>query len=222
MDTDPKRLYETLRQSLGGSAVATIGRGMCNICRISLPMNVVQKAQGRQRAVPVPYLLKDPVGRVVHVHLPQPHSERGDGVISRAIIQTDGASRRNPGPASIGGVIWDEDGGVLAEISEAIGIATNNVAEYRALVETLAKALELGVQFVDVRLDSELIVRQVNGRYRTKKPELQKLLSQVQGHCSHSMGIRSGTCPGRRIATPTPSPTGLWTLAEFDLPATLT
>ena len=103
-------------------------------------------------------------------------------MISRAIIQTDGASRRNPGPASIGGVIWDEDGGVLAEISEAIGIATNNVAEYKALVETLAKALELGIRFVDVRLDSELIVRQVSGRYRTKKPELQKLLSQVQGH----------------------------------------
>ena len=102
-------------------------------------------------------------------------------MISRAIIQTDGASRRNPGPASIGGVIWDEDGGVLAEISEAIGIATNNVAEYKALVETLAKALELDVRFVDVRLDSELIVRQVSGRYRTKKPELQKLLSQVQG-----------------------------------------
>ena len=71
---------------------------------------------------------------------------------------------------------------MLAEISEAIGIATNNVAEYKALVETLAKALELGIRFVDVRLDSELIVRQVNGRYRTKKPELQKLLSQVQGH----------------------------------------
>ena len=143
-------------------------------------------------------------------------------MISRAIIQTDGASRRNPGPASIGGVIWDEDGGVLAEISEAIGIATNNVAEYKALVETLAKALELGIRFVDVRLDSELIVRQVSGRYRTKKPELQKLLSQVQGHLQSFDGYTSSTCPGRRIATPTPSPTGLWTNAEFDLPATLT
>jgi ribonuclease HI len=102
-------------------------------------------------------------------------------VISRAIIQTDGASRGNPGPASIGGVIWDYEGQVIAEVSKAIGIATSNVAEYRALVETLAKALELGVEFVDIRLDSELIVRQVNGSYRTRKPKLKKLLSQVQG-----------------------------------------
>ena len=101
-------------------------------------------------------------------------------MIGRAAIQTDGASRRNPGPAAIGGVIRDERGNVLAEISEAIGIATNNVAEYKALVVTLAKARDLGVRAVDVRLDSELIVRQVEGRYRTKKPELRKLLSQVQ------------------------------------------
>ena len=108
--------------------------------------------------------------------------------MNKAIIQTDGASRGNPGPASIGGVIWDYEGQVIAEVSKAIGIATNNVAEYRALVETLAKALELGVEFVYVRLDSELIVRQVNGSYRTKKPKLKNSSPRSRGYCSHSMG----------------------------------
>ena len=182
LDTDPKNLYETLRQSLGGLALATIGRGMCNICRISLPMNVVQKAKAGRELSQCPTCSRNPMGRVVHVPSPpQPHVERGFGVISGAIIQTDGASRGNPGPASIGSVIWDYEGQVIAEVSKAIGIATSNVAEYRALVETLAKALELGVEFVDIRLDSELIVRQVNGSYRTRKPKLKKLLSQVQG-----------------------------------------
>ena len=142
--------------------------------------------------------------------------------MSKAIIQTDGASRGNPGPASIGGVIWDYEGQVIAEVSKAIGIATSNVAEYRALVETLAKALELGVEFVDIRLDSELIVRQVNGSYRTRKPKLKNSSPRSRSCCSHSMGMLSSTCLDGTTATPTPSPTRPWTHAEFDLPATLT
>ena len=109
--------------------------------------------------------------------------------MSKAIIQTDGASRGNPGPASIGGVIWDYEGQVIAEVSKAIGIATSNVAEYRALVETLAKALELGVEFVDVRLDSELIVRQVNGSYRDQETQVEKTpLPGPGAAANHSMG----------------------------------
>lgn len=119
-------------------------------------------------------------------------------MIDRATIQSDGASRRNPGPAAIGGVIIDVNGQVLAEISEAIGIATNNVAEYRALLATLSKARDLDIKTVDVRLDSELIVRQVQGRYRTKKPELQKLLAQVMGLLRTFDGYTIGHVPRAR------------------------
>ena len=92
----------------------------------------------------------------------------------------------------------DESGQVLAEVSEVIGIATNNVAEYKALLVTLSKARDMGIKTVDVRLDSELIVRQVEGRYRTKKPELQKLLSQVIGLLRSFDGYTIGHVPRAR------------------------
>ena len=74
----------------------------------------------------------------------------------------------------------DASGAVLAEISDTIGIATNNVAEYTALIKTLAKAKDLGIRQADIKLDSELVVRQVEGKYRTKNSELKKLLYQVR------------------------------------------
>ena len=95
------------------------------------------------------------------------------------VIYTDGASRGNPGPASIGGVVIDPTGKVLHEVSEAIGITTNNVAEYRALVSTLESALALGAKRLEVRMDSELIVRQAIGRYRVKNPALIALHNRV-------------------------------------------
>ncbi len=99
----------------------------------------------------------------------------------KAIIYTDGASRDNPGPAAIGGVVLDESGRVIKEISRRIGNATNNVAEYKALIATLAAARDLGVRSLEIRLDSELVVRQITGVYRTKKPELKALREEVQG-----------------------------------------
>lgn len=86
----------------------------------------------------------------------------------RLIIHTDGASRGNPGPAAIGVVIRDEQGRVIAKISEAIGRTTNNRAEYFALIAGLEEALRLGAERVDLRMDSELIVRQLTGKYRSK------------------------------------------------------
>lgn len=87
----------------------------------------------------------------------------------RLIIYTDGASSGNPGPAAIGVVIRDEQGRVIAKISEAIGRTTNNRAEYLALISGLEEALRLGAERVDLRMDSELIVRQLTGKYRSKK-----------------------------------------------------
>jgi probable phosphoglycerate mutase len=93
----------------------------------------------------------------------------------RAKLSTDGGARGNPGPAAYAYVLEAEDGTVLAAHGEAIGTATNNVAEYRALVEGLRKALELAVDEVDVVSDSELVVKQMRGEYRVKNEALQQL-----------------------------------------------
>lgn len=99
----------------------------------------------------------------------------------RAVMEifTDGASRGNPGPAAIGIVFARKGGEDLAEHAEAIGRATNNVAEYRAVVTALEFCLKWGVKRVHLKLDSELIVRQLLGVYRVKSPELRPLYQQV-------------------------------------------
>jgi ribonuclease HI len=84
----------------------------------------------------------------------------------------DGGARGNPGPAAAGAVLFDEAGVVLREVGQYLGKATNNVAEWRALIAGLEAAIELGIDDLDVRMDSELVVRQVNGIYRVKHPDL--------------------------------------------------
>jgi probable phosphoglycerate mutase len=93
----------------------------------------------------------------------------------KARLHTDGGARGNPGPAAYGFVLEAEDGTVLAAEGGAIGVATNNVAEYRALLAGLAKALELHVPEVEVVSDSELLVRQMNGEYRVRNETLRDL-----------------------------------------------
>ena len=88
---------------------------------------------------------------------------------------TDGGSRGNPGPAAYGYVLEDADGTVLAAHGETIGVATNNVAEYRALLAGLEKALELGVTELEVVSDSELLVKQMRGEYKVKNDALRAL-----------------------------------------------
>src|SRR5918996_3992797 len=90
-------------------------------------------------------------------------------------LSTDGGARGNPGPAAFAYVLEAEDGTVLAAHGEAIGVATNNVAEYRALVEGLRKAVEAGVTDLDVVSDSELMVKQMRGEYRVKNEALRTL-----------------------------------------------
>jgi ribonuclease HI len=90
----------------------------------------------------------------------------------KARLFTDGGARGNPGPAASAYVLEGEDGTVLDARGETIGVATNNVAEYRALVAGLEKALELGLDEVEVVSDSELLVKQMNGEYRIKNAAL--------------------------------------------------
>jgi ribonuclease HI len=99
----------------------------------------------------------------------------------RLRLYTDGASRGNPGPAGIGFVlVRPDDGQVVAEEGACLGRATNNEAEYRALAAGLARALALGAEAVEVCSDSELLVRQLTGRYRVREPRLQALAEEVR------------------------------------------
>ena len=105
----------------------------------------------------------------------------------RAKLSTDGGARGNPGPAAYGYVLEADDGTVLAAHGEKIGIATNNVAEYSALIAGLEKALELGVDEVEVVSDSELMVKQMRGEYRVKNEALQELWSRA-GRLARQLG----------------------------------
>jgi ribonuclease H / adenosylcobalamin/alpha-ribazole phosphatase len=97
----------------------------------------------------------------------------------KARLSTDGGARGNPGPAAYGYVIETEDGHVLAAHGEGIGRATNNVAEYSALVAGLEKAAELGVDDLEVVSDSELLVKQMQGEYRVKNEALKALWEEA-------------------------------------------
>jgi len=94
-------------------------------------------------------------------------------------IFSDGASQGNPGRAAIGAVLRDEKGKVVATISEFIGQATNNQAEYRAIIAALEAAVSLGAEAVEVKADSELVVEQLNGRYKVKKASLRPLYQEI-------------------------------------------
>ena len=100
--------------------------------------------------------------------------------VNRMVIFTDGAARGNPGPASIGVTIKDAQGKLIASISQRIGTKTNNQAEYMAIITALEKAISMGVRQVDLYSDSELVVRQINGRYRVKKDTLKPLYQRAK------------------------------------------
>lgn len=108
----------------------------------------------------------------------EPHP--GGSTPQRLVVNVDGGSRGNPGPAAIAAVASTPDGEVLAERAETIGVATNNVAEYRALLLGIALARELGAADLKLIGDSELIVRQVEGRYKVKDAGLRPLHAQVR------------------------------------------
>lgn len=103
-----------------------------------------------------------------------------EALTKRLSVYTDGASRNNPGEAAIGAVIKDERGNILETLSEYLGIATNNVAEYTALIRALEAAQKWSPEEVHVYLDSQLVVRQMIGQYKIKNPGLLPLLRQAQ------------------------------------------
>ena len=102
------------------------------------------------------------------------------GADLKARLFTDGGARGNPGPAAYGYVLEAEDGTVIAAEGKAIGVATNNVAEYRALLAGLARAADSGIAEVQVISDSELLVKQMKGEYRVKNAALRELWDDAQ------------------------------------------
>ena len=103
-----------------------------------------------------------------------------DAIPPQATLFADGGSRGNPGPAASGAVLVGPDGEVIDEVGEFLGIATNNVAEWTALCIGLERAIERGIGRLAVRMDSELVVKQMRGEYRVKHAALQPLHRRAQ------------------------------------------
>ena len=98
----------------------------------------------------------------------------------KARLHTDGGARGNPGPAGIGAVLFNENGEVIGELAKGIGVATNNVAEYTALIEGLLLAQSIGVTELQVCLDSQLVVSQVKGEWKIKNDRLRSLAARAE------------------------------------------
>ncbi len=117
----------------------------------------------------------------------------------KVVIEADGGSRGNPGPAGYGAVVWTEDRTtVLAEAKQAIGRATNNVAEYRGLIAGLDDALKLGASEAAVYLDSKLLVEQMSGRWKVKHPDLIELHAQARSRAARFARISYSWIPRER------------------------
>lgn len=107
-----------------------------------------------------------------------------------AVLWTDGAARGNPGPAGIGAILKSAGGEVLYTGSEYLGHTTNNVAEYKAVLLGLTGALAQGVQYLEVRADSELLIKQLKGQYRVKSPGLKPLFDQAKQLISRFKSVK--------------------------------
>lgn len=97
----------------------------------------------------------------------------------KLIIHVDGGSRGNPGPAAIAAVLSNPEGEVVGDAKETIGVASNNVAEYKALLLGLETAREMGATEVEVVNDSELVQKQINGLYKVKHPDMKPLYAEA-------------------------------------------
>jgi ribonuclease HI len=97
----------------------------------------------------------------------------------KVVLHVDGGARGNPGPAAIGVVVSSPDGAVLDEVAEPIGVATNNVAEYRALLRGIERARSLGATEVEIVNDSELVAKQLTGAYKVKHPAMKPLYAEA-------------------------------------------
>jgi ribonuclease HI len=115
--------------------------------------------------------------------------------VKRAILYADGACRGNPGPAGSGAALVNEEGQVVAEATRYLGPGTNNVAEYTALIIGLEEALRHDVEELEVRMDSKLVVEQMNGRWRVRDPKLRPLATRARALLLRLPSWRIGHIP---------------------------
>jgi ribonuclease HI len=113
----------------------------------------------------------------------------------KLVINVDGGARGNPGPAAIGVVVSDADGDVIDELAEPIGMTTNNVAEYRALLRGIEWARGLGADELEIVGDSELVARQVSGTYKVKHPAMKPLYEEAMAALGSFADWRIRTVP---------------------------
>src|SRR5699024_6239557 len=111
---------------------------------------------------------------------PGPHTGVRPVTSTNVIVEADGGSRGNPGPAGYGAVVCDEDDNVLVERQGFIGVATNNIAEYTGLIEGLEAAAQLGAKRLTVRMDSKLVVEQMNGNWKIRNAGLKPLANTAR------------------------------------------
>ncbi len=123
------------------------------------------------------------------------------------VAYADGASRGNPGPSAIGVVVFDPAGHEVHRLSRRVGVGTNNEAEYRAAIAALEAALGLGAAHLELRMDSELVVRQLTGRYRVRNPRLVPLYKRLLDLRSRFQSVafenvpRAGNATADRLAS---------------------
>jgi ribonuclease HI len=113
----------------------------------------------------------------------------------KVILHVDGGARGNPGPAAIGVVVSSPDGEVLDEVAETIGVATNNVAEYRALLRGVERARALGATEIEIVNDSELVAKQLTGAYKVKHPAMKPLHTEAIASLRGFAGWRIRSVP---------------------------
>jgi ribonuclease HI len=113
----------------------------------------------------------------------------------KVVLHVDGGARGNPGPAAIGVVVSNPDGDVLDEVAETIGVATNNVAEWRAVLRGLERAGALGATEVEIVNDSELVARQLTGAYKVKHPAMKPLYAEAVAALRRFDGWRVRSVP---------------------------
>jgi ribonuclease HI len=116
--------------------------------------------------------------------------EASNATASHAILWSDGAARGNPGPAGIGAILKSPNGEVLATESRFLGHTTNNIAEYRALLLGVTRALELGIENLEIRADSELLIKQLRGEYRVKNEGLKPLYAEAKQLLSRFRAVK--------------------------------
>jgi len=183
---DPRAILEALAASLDAGEVLTRFpglareelRGIVREAAERLPRTAEKKGAALFPRIE-PH--SSPPGRAGKPHL-SPVTNPAAGARSwpeEVVVHIDGGSRGNPGEAGAGVFFQDRLGAPLERISRYLGRATNNTAEYQALLVALARARETGVKHLRVFSDSELLVNQVNGRYRTKVPHLQQFLQEA-------------------------------------------